>query len=1443
MALNAAAESALDTALGLEAPKPAASKKHKSLAAALDAALDAPRLEPYREPSALENLKNLPKLVTEGLPRAYRAFEESQQGPTYGQALAQRFPSVARYTPIPGAMDLLARLTRLPSSVGRGMAELGPERAKPLTEELVSGLLNLSPLFQRSRAPRPQTVGELPPEYPALPSAERRALPPAPQPRPYPGPGRPRAAYVVFDPNAPIPVGPHPPEALPAGPSPRALPPMGPRGGRPMGPGEPGAGPVRNLRAEIEERLRQARAARTGAYQPERPLEVRTTARQAAADLGAPLEGEILDQYGRPIDIPGRTMSERERLRRLYKGRLGERRDITSPTPPGAQPEATAPARTRLEEALDRAVAPKPEPIAPKATVEPAAPRFENTPIGEQAVMDVGGRTVPKGPIRAKAPQADIQDTALFGQERAARERAMSEAQGTLGGEVREATSVGPPVTEGVSAQDAARNLESARIRYQNALEDLDRLKQRAGELPEDMAERARVRYQGAADRALQDIELYKDLKAAAETEDYKPLASKLRARAVSAGGSPPPEAADPQRAALQEWLTDQLGSGAAMSLAQAKSPKTLPPAVKAKLQGLGIDPNDAWDLTHADSPRVDTVQRLLARSLAEGKELPPKRPGFKFSQKGFEDGAPNLSDPDDVYKIIQAAGRIKTTEDLTGELRDVSGFFKSKKGRTLDEIAAGLEEEYPHLGDRGEIREKLIDTLRRYQALRADKQAKAMRVPSPEEGMHTEMRMSTPPKDVPIAPEEWRDMDVLQRKAAMDFFRDAFTDESGKLDLQKMVDALKRFRNKFPEEGRVRVARPNSPVISEVERWSVGLADGLQRIAEMLWWKPLRNMNPEVLKDTEETMVREWLRRLPPTIRAAMRDPDHTWTASEIALQRQMRDQVITQFAPPELQAYMRHRDAALARENRSRQFFGLDPIPEEVGPYLPRRTKAESREAVSLGGGQLGVGRGLQTTVRGHQQGRVFETYRQGEAGGIEYEDPRNAIFLREWEGLKLRATHRLFRNLEAKGGLYRDVASARRASMNQRPWAVENAPGGTWYTPTEAEAKFMQQNLTESGKGSLGSLVGYANGLARNPQLVNPSPHVLKNMGFKLLLARGPVTPYVAVRDAIEWAKGANPQLLREFNEAMPFSASGHTAPEILGRQLRDQGIKEAVRTGMRWVGTVNRPSQKVIFEWADPAMRYSLYKHYRQQGMGVYEAGNHAWQDLIRYGTRSDRIDFWKSIPLNFFVPWRYGTVVSLFKQIRQHPVRTAALIGAIEYLREARYRATGKWTHLPIDYAEKPLAQLLQDRNPADLAAVLGTTALFGPGGDFSAKQLGDLFQALQGKPGAVEQDKIKNMFWGLAQIYNLPQEYERGDYAGMLATILLGEHNALTYQPRRLAKDLPEWLPLMQRSEAVRIAEDLQALKKQRQETAAEKRAQKPRSTIEDKLRAGGYIP
>jgi hypothetical protein len=1031
----------------------------------------------------------------------------------------------------------------------------------------------------------------------------------------------------------------------------------------------------------------------------------------------------------------------------------------------------------------------------------PSRPRFEPTAIGDQAL--IGGtpdKAAPPTGLKAKVAQADIKAEGLFGQERTAREAANEAAQGGL--------EIG------------------------------------------------------------------------------------MRGR---------------QQAAVNEWIMDQLGGTYGIALTRAKSPGSIQPAVVAKLKSLGIDPADAWNATHMEVPPPGVLDRLAELSvpkpaleapmagqggmagildellgppgdlgswnpkdpwpagglspkgpkpaLEAPKPLemvntftpdvaplppPPSAPrppsvGKQRAQKrGLweETGSPDLNDPDHVAALIQGYGKLRVTEDRVGELRNVPAYFKSKNGLTHEQMAQAILEDYPHLmgGDVGAVSDQVLDVASRYKELRRDKAARTAKdarafdvkaqVPGQQQG----------PGAAPLSKE-----DTLFNKA-LEWWDQIGTDESGAINTKAFKKRWAQFRDLFPQESAVRGARPNSPMLAEIERATAQLADWTHERINQPWASAVKKMDPEALKDAEQLATAEWVR-------------NGKTPAAELAARHHF---------DADTQVAMRQRDVLFDRANRSRAYFGLDPVKKHVGPYLPRevvggREAVSLRRSESLGGQSL-----LSERPGGHGEKRVLgETYREAERANpdIEYLDPRNAMLYRDWQDLKIIATEMIFKNLEKKGTLFRSESAARAASPTGKPWAVEHAPGNTnWWTTTAEEAKLLEQNLAGQG-GHFGALTHYANALFRNPNLVNPAPHVLKNMLWKLTLA-DPRASARLVRDTIELNGGTNPTRLAEFKEAMPFPESGRSASESLQRGLARPGLGEQIGKGtLDVLGTVNEPSRRAIFggkvfgkdfSGMDAAMRYSLFKRYREQGMDIYEAGNHAWEDLIRYGTRSTATDFWK-LPFNMFVPWRFGTFAALMKQAKNHPVRAALTVGAAEYIRESIHRQTGYWWHMPTDYVQKPIAAMAQSESPGEagrnLVSTTLTTAAFGPGGDFSAKQVGEAMDLLAGKPNQFEWMRLRNAFWGISQLWNLQDEFKRGDYGGMLGTALVGAHRAYTYEPRRLTRDLPEWLPGMQKSAGVREAETMRARRKElfeRREQRREERGKPP--TIEERLRAGGLI-
>jgi len=622
----------------------------------------------------------------------------------------------------------------------------------------------------------------------------------------------------------------------------------------------------------------------------------------------------------------------------------------------------------------------------------------------------------------------------------------------------------------------------------------------------------------------------------------------------------------------------------------------------------------------------------------------------------------------------------------------------------------------------------------------------------------------------------------------------------------------LAEQRKKLPSELRVLREAPNSSVMSAIDGAAADVTNGAESIVTQPWAKALQRRTPQEFQQLESQAVRTW------------EQGGKTPEAMEQAISA----------LPPDIQEMVRYRASRLPIEQAARRTLGLPEIPETPGPYFPRLSEHGLQDIQRLGAGGRLAGE-LQTTLRSFQQSRSFPTMAEGQAQGMIYADPRKAWALREWYSLKLEATAKLITNLEDKGVLFRTAEAAKAASPTGKAFGIEGLPGSPeWFASTSAEREFILQNLSRANRGALGSAITLGNQIFRNPNLFNPFPHFTKNMLYKFGLSGG--SPTKVVPAMLEYERGSSPMVAR-FKQVFPAADTAQSAGQLFDPFLNPTGVTHKV---LRAVGEINKPSSTAIFAHLDPALRYARWKQYIAKGMTDQEAANHVQVDLIRYGTRSDAVDFWKSIPLNFFVPWRTGTVTSVVKQMTSHPLRAAALIAGIDYLREARYRQSGRWTHLPIDYLESPIAQVVAHPTPKTAAAIAATTIAFGPGGASTASTLRDAIDDIR---GGDEWGRIRNMFWGISQLYEIPKEWQAFEKTGdsshlvnILSSSLVAEHSALNYSPRRLAAYLPEYLPGMQKSELVQAAEALQTQQQRRGEAIRARQALRPARTIEEKL-------
>ena len=644
-----------------------------------------------------------------------------------------------------------------------------------------------------------------------------------------------------------------------------------------------------------------------------------------------------------------------------------------------------------------------------------------------------------------------------------------------------------------------------------------------------------------------------------------------------------------------------------------------------------------------------------------------------------------------------------------------------------------------------------------------------------------------------------------------------------------------------LPSELPIIRRNPESMLTSEVERVGANMARNTRSLLDQPFTQETLKQGPDAIKDVEHARVSNFVTRMATGMSATQ--------AKAAAMQG----------APQwfrEANAYRANALNGPFGENWAKRFLGMEVIPERTGPWWARNVlRPESASLRGKGGGLFGD---LRTSVGESEHERVYRTMREGMQAGTRYDDPRVAFLNREIAGLRLTETAKLMQRLENRV-VFRTADDARAAAGLPRGATVydlEAVPGAPkWFVPYKEEWKFLVDNLSDPDKGKMAFVGSWANAVARNPNLINPLPHIVKNMAYKYRLAGGALSKLPG--DWQEFRRGTSP-LVRLFKQYMPFDETGSTAEDMYHRAIKGirseqwpQAVKLADLALDATLGRAQRFSSKVIFSQADPAMRYSLWKQYVQKGMGPAEAAQNVWVDLIRYGTRSTLVDFWKSIPFNFFVPWRLGTVTSVYKQLTSHPLRAALVIGAVDLLREIRYRLTGQWTHLPIDYVEVPLAQILQSKDGADsakslIAATLMTLAA-GPGGGYVFSTLKDLSNDVQGRG---EWRRAINMFWGLSQLYNMPQHgwkalmaAKSGDAGAavsemskVLTSAVLAEHSALNYRPRRLMAALPEVGPWLKKSAEVKQAEMMQQAIERRGDIKQRFRDRMKERTIEDRI-------
>lgn len=600
-----------------------------------------------------------------------------------------------------------------------------------------------------------------------------------------------------------------------------------------------------------------------------------------------------------------------------------------------------------------------------------------------------------------------------------------------------------------------------------------------------------------------------------------------------------------------------------------------------------------------------------------------------------------------------------------------------------------------------------------------------------------------------------------------------------------------------------------DSPVITNIESLHVYAEDYMENFTKQPWLKSLMKYGDNT---KIAAMEKHWIAE-----HKAGRDPQANM--------------------PDDFKQMFQRMDTLLDEENTIRRSRGLLEISKVDGPYMPRMTDEDFHLMRTLQNGETGTK--TSQSIGSFGQARTLETLDEGIRKGVTYRDWRHALLFRESRSAVLRATDTMMTDLEAQGVLFRTKEAAEAASLTGKAFTTDGLPfapkGGQWWVRSAEERQFLLQNLRSAGDGALNTLRAWGQQWIRNPSLVNPLPHIVKNMGLKQMQQAivGGLNPAQVIKNTLAYRqaqlveqnkststldprlpfrktaellypKGAD--MIDDFKAVMPFTESGNTLWEI----MESAGPKTMIQKTSRAVGQLNAISrQKIFAEW-DPAMRYGLWREYVRKGMTPQEAANHAWIDLVRYGTKADRIDFWSSVPFNFFVPWRVGTLRTMNKALQSSPVRFTAFMGAVDVIRTLDYRYNNRWTHLPYDYFERPVMTLVKE-GKAEALQTLAATIIAGPGGEYMFRSIQTIINQLQGKG---QLGDISSLAWGIAQIYDLWPQYEayQKDHnpkhiTDMLGLVLIGRHATPYGAPHGFHELIPE--SLIRKSPAVKQAEAL----------------------------------
>ena len=326
-----------------------------------------------------------------------------------------------------------------------------------------------------------------------------------------------------------------------------------------------------------------------------------------------------------------------------------------------------------------------------------------------------------------------------------------------------------------------------------------------------------------------------------------------------------------------------------------------------------------------------------------------------------------------------------------------------------------------------------------------------------------------------------------------------------------RFTQAWNAEKQRWGQEFPVLKTTPDSPVISNVEATHFYVEDFMEGYVKQPWVKSLMKYGDNTkLAPLEKQWIADY---------KAGRDPQANM--------------------PDDFKQMFKRMDELLEEENAINRRRGVAEIPKTDGPYAPRMTDEDFKLMRSIARQQEGAK--TSQSIGPFSQARTVETLDEGIRKGITYKDWRTSLLLREARGAVLRATDIMMTDLEKAGVLHRSKDAAEAVSLTGKAYAAEGLPfspkGGIWYVRSLEERQFLLQNLRQMGSGTLADIHGWAQQFLRNPSLINPWPHIIKNMGLKQMqqaIASG-LNPVSVIKQTF-LHKNGKADMLEEFQQVI-------------------------------------------------------------------------------------------------------------------------------------------------------------------------------------------------------------------------------------------------------------------------------------------------------------------